>query len=169
MYIQYQDKDTFCFVFFIEEAYFCWCARSMQVILYSLWRKVLPFSSCGRPWRVALLQTLSVLHSLSSAMASLIHWTTNQNYLRIRGYYLYTLVRAYKTFFFKLNVGLPVLWKNPVKVSCRFEATLQDKRLELKPLHAFDPFSQVQKNESHINLQWKDILLVRFLIHFWLL
>lgn len=37
-----------------------------------------------------------------------------------------------------------------MKVSCRFEATLQDKRLELKPLHAFDPFSQVQKTRATI-------------------
>lgn len=128
------------------------------VLLHYDTDKVLPFSSCGRPWRAALLQTPSFLHSLSSAMASLNHSTTNQN----------LFVHAGKSIhFLNLNVGLPVLWKNPVKVSCRFEDILQDKRLDLKPLHAFDPFSHVQKmrvtNQEHLTCEIPDPLLTSLL------
>jgi len=138
-------KRRTCF-FFIEEAYFCCRARPMQVIFY--------FSMTQSFTFLFLWQTLTSSTSTDTEFSSFSEFcngfsdTLNKSKL-LNGYYLYALERAYKKIW-NLNVGLPVLWKNPVKVSCRFEAILQDKRLELKPQHAFDPISQVQKTSHKI-------------------
>lgn len=84
-HILYKDKDNGFFL--IEET--CFVGGKGQCKKFSLTYdkdKVLPFSSCGRPWQVALPQTPSFLRSPSSAMASLIHWTTNQDRQAIRAH-----------------------------------------------------------------------------------
>lgn len=63
---------------------------NVAVILMLYYIK-LPFFSCGRAWRVALLQTQSFLHSLSSAIASLIQWITKSQLMHEQDYYVCAL------------------------------------------------------------------------------